>query len=81
MDGNIVFAVWSGIAYLHVIYLLVKLFPYFKPGYEHYFWLGFWILNPSVLEKKGLQKRKILLVIMCIYIMSAILITGCFDRE
>ena len=67
MKENLIFHTWFVIGFFHMIYLSVKMLPHFKRGYEHYFWLGFWLYKPDSLDDKGKKIRIYMIVSMIVY--------------
>jgi len=74
MHENLIFHVWFAIAFFHGIYLLIKMFPHFKEGYEYYIWLFFWIYNPNSLDNEGQKRRKVILMVMPVYFVVGLII-------
>ncbi len=78
MYENSVFHIWSAIAYFHVLYLMIKMYPHVKGGCKHHYWLGFWMYNPSSLDEKGKKIRRTVLIAMTVYLVVAFIIARFF---
>jgi hypothetical protein len=68
--------IWVVLGTLHVLFLLFKMLPHFKSGYEHYFWLGLWIYKPSSLSEEGKKIRLINLLAMIFYLFGWIILNN-----
>ncbi len=74
MNKDVFFHVWFVIASLHTVWIAIKLFPHFKRGYEHYFWLGIWLYSSSCLDDEGKKIRFLYIIFFFIYIVGGIVI-------
>ena len=74
MHENLVFHIWSAIAYFYMLYLMIKMYPHVKEGYKHHYWLGFWMYSPISLDKQGQKIRRAVVIAITVYLVVAFFI-------
>jgi len=78
MQKDLIFHIWCAIGYFHVLYLMIKMYRHVKQGYEHHYWLGFWMYSISSLNNEGQQIRKKVLIASSVYLFIAFIIARFF---
>lgn len=79
MDSGNFIHIWFGFAGLHLLYLTVRLYPHFKPGYRIYFWLGLWMLKPEAINDSGIKYRNMILIFSVLYFLVGVLFFRAFQ--
>lgn len=75
MNKELFFHLWFVFAAFHVLWMTIKLFPHFRKGYEHYFWLGIWFYSSSCLDDEGKKIRLRYIILFFIYIFLGMVIS------